>query len=167
MMMRNYEMTRNPSHHAPRKPGSPSARPSLICKQLYSDSAVLMNKQFTVRMAIHASIMIIVMVLPLMAWVDDCDCDCAYMLNIDACDGFKPLMARVDIDAKRGRAKKKAEAWSKGSPGENQADHHNHNYDHDHHHKYDDQHHHNHVDCCCREMKMVDVETSTIVIDNV
>ena len=76
----------------------------------------------------------------------------------------KPLMAWVDIDAKRGRAKKKPEAWSKGSPGENQADHQHHNYDHDHHHKYDDQHHHNHVDCCCREMKMVDVETSTIVI---
>ena len=28
------EMTRNPSHHAPRKPGSPSVRPSLIyCRQ--------------------------------------------------------------------------------------------------------------------------------------
>ena len=76
-------------------------------------------------------------------------------------------MAWVDIDAKRGRAKKKPEAWSKGSAGENQADHQHHNYDHDHHHKYDDQHHHNHVDCCCREMMMVDVKTSTTTTDYV
>ena len=39
-------------------------------------------------------------------------------------------MAWVDIDAKGGRAKKKPEAWSKGSAGEYQADHHH--YDHHH-----------------------------------
>ena len=45
-------------------------------------------------------------------------------------------MARVDIYPKSGRAKKKPKTWSKGSPGENEADngdHYYHNYYHDDH----------------------------------
>ena len=46
-------------------------------------------------------------------------------------------MTRVNIYSKCGRAKKKPKTWSKGSPGENEADNGDH-YDHD----YDDHYYH-------------------------
>ena len=51
-------------------------------------------------------------------------------------------MTRVNIYPKCGRTKKKPKTWSKGSPGENEADNDGDHYDHD----QDDHYHEDHDD---------------------